>query len=179
MTQAYPDTLEWPMFSVRVYAKRHAGTSSKCGQKQLVRIRSPVITPIGRLVRLQAVLPNSYGLKKTRALRIYNDSSRHTSPTVRQVFVGTAPQLSSAVPLEDRSTSLAGLDAVQLESGRDCAFDRPMIPASIMQSRILRAGLISRKRWTYGCRVIAHSLMGMVRHCTQASTYNFRRVKTP
>jgi hypothetical protein len=68
MAQAHLNTLERPLFSVRVHAKRHAGTSSQCGQKQLVRIRSPVITRIGRLIRLEAVLPNSYGLNKARAL---------------------------------------------------------------------------------------------------------------
>ena len=80
MAQAYLHTLERPLFSVRVHAKRHAGASSQCGQKQLVRIRSPVITRIGRLVRVETVLPNSYGLKKTRALRIYFNSSGHISP---------------------------------------------------------------------------------------------------
>lgn len=65
MAQTHLDTLERPSFSARIHAKRHAGTSSQCGQKQLVRIRSPVITRIGRLIRLEAVLSNSNGLKET------------------------------------------------------------------------------------------------------------------
>ncbi len=84
MAQTHLDTLERPLFSVRVHAKRHAGTRPERCQKQFVRIRSPIITPIGRFVRLEAVLSNSYRLKKTLALRIYDDSSGHTSRTVHQ-----------------------------------------------------------------------------------------------
>jgi hypothetical protein len=84
MIQAHLDSLERPLFTVRVHANSHASTSSQCGQKQFVRIRSPVVTRIRGLIRLEAVLPNSYGLKEVRALRIYDDSSGHTSPTVRQ-----------------------------------------------------------------------------------------------
>lgn len=68
MTQAHLHTLERPLFSVRVHAKRHAGASSQCGQKQFVRSRSLIITPIGRLVRIETMLPYLYGLKKTLAL---------------------------------------------------------------------------------------------------------------
>lgn len=82
MPKTHLDTLERPLFSVRVHAKRHAGTSSQCGQKQLVRIRSPVMARIGRLVRLEAVLSNSYGLKKNLVLGIYDDSSGHISTYV-------------------------------------------------------------------------------------------------
>ena len=72
MSQAHLHTLERPLLSVRVHAKRHAGAGSQRGQKQFVRIRSPVITLTGRFVRLEAVLSNSYPLKKTLALRIYD-----------------------------------------------------------------------------------------------------------
>jgi len=64
MAQSHLHTLERPLFSICVHAKRHAGTGSQCGQKQFIRIWPFIITPIGRLVRLKTVLPYSYRLKK-------------------------------------------------------------------------------------------------------------------
>jgi hypothetical protein len=80
-------------------APEHAGAAivfvprtceASCWYKIPVRTEAARTDPVPHhfpnreLIRLEGVLPNSYGLKETRGLRIYDDSSGHTSPTVRQ-----------------------------------------------------------------------------------------------
>jgi hypothetical protein len=127
MAQAYLHTLERPLFSVRVHADGHAGASSQRGQKQFVRIRSPVMTPVGRLIRLEAVLSDSYRLKKTLALRIYDDSSGHISP----MKASGSWLLAKAKPMSKSATCAAD------DCARTSAY-RPllMLPKSLTQNSL-------------------------------------------